>query len=145
MWYLSCTKWEMIDEQVKHYYHIKYATSKDGIDWERNNEIAIDFAYQNEYAISVPRVVKEENGYKMWYSHRGGSKSEYYRIGYAESEDGIKWNRKDDIVNLDTSEKGWDSKMLCYPFILDYGGDRYLLYNGNDYGKTGFGLAILQK
>lgn len=145
MWYLSCVKWEIIDGKITHHYHIKYATSNDGIDWERNNEIAIDFKYQNEYAISVPRVVKENNLYKMWYSYRGGDQSENYRIGYAESEDGRKWNRKDDVVILNTSEAGWDSKMICYPFVFDYNEDRYLLYNGNDYGKTGFGLAILQK
>lgn len=145
MWYLSCTKWEIISGKITHYYHVKYATSKDGIDWERNNEIAIDFKYQNEYAISVPRVIKENGIYKMWYSYRGGPNSDFYRIGYAESVDGRNWIRKDDVINLDVSEIGWDSKMVCYPFIFDYQGNRYMLYNGNYYGKTGFGIAIIEK
>ncbi len=34
--------------------------------------------------------------------------------------------------------------MICYPFIFDHKGKRYMLYNGNDYGKTGFGLAVLE-
>lgn len=145
MWYLSCTKWDIINGEITHYYHIKYATSIDGIDWNRNNEIAIDFKYQNEYAISVPRVIKENNLYRMWYSYRGGPKSELYRIGYAESQDGRIWNRKDEVLDLDVSETGWDSKMICYPFVFEYKNNKYMLYNGNGYGKTGIGLAILQK
>ena len=35
--------------------------------------------------------------------------------------------------------------MICYPFVFDYSGNRYMLYNGNEYGKTGIGLAILEK
>ena len=140
MWYLSCTKWVLSGENLKHYYHIKYAESKDGIHWERTGVVAIDFKDDNEYAISVPRVIKENGKYKMWYSYRGKA----YRIGYAESKDGISWIRKDEEVGIDVSESGWDSEMICYPFIFDYGSRRYMLYNGNDYGKTGFGLAILQ-
>ena len=77
----------------------------------------------------------------MWYSYRG----ETYRIGYAESPDGIVWQRKDDEVGLDVSISGWDSEMIEYSFIFDHKGDRYMLYNGNDYGKSGMGLAILEQ
>jgi putative glycosyltransferase len=38
---------------------------------------------------------------------------------------------------------GWDSEMIEYPFVFDHAGERYMLYNGNGYGKSGFGLAIL--
>ncbi len=145
MWYLSCTGWSEVDGKIRHSYHIKYATSADGIDWDRNGIVAIDFNYENEYAISTPRVIIENNIYKMWYSYRGGNKSELYRIGYAESFDGIEWIRKDNAVGIDVSELGWDSDMICYPFVFDYEGERYMLYNGNNYGKTGFGLAILEK
>jgi hypothetical protein len=143
MWYLSCVKWETIGNKVKHFYHIKYATSSDGITWRRDGTVAIDFRHDNEYAISVPRVIREGGLYKMWYSYRGGPASDYYRIGYAESENGVDWCRKDELVDLAVSEGEWDSKMLCYPFIFDYEGNRFMLYNGNDYGRTGFGLAVL--
>jgi len=145
IWYLSCIKWEKNNDGIKHYYHIKYAESPNGIDWVRNGRVAIDFKYPNEYAISVPRVIQENGLYKMWYSYRGGSISEKYRIGYAESENGIDWIRKDENMNLPVSESGWDSDMICYPCIFDYEGDKYMLYNGNGYGKTGFGLAVLKK
>ena len=145
MWYLSCVKWNMINDKPVHYYHIKYSESTDGINWDRCGIIAIDFLYENEYAISVPRVIKEDNIYKMWYSYRGGFLSDNYRIGYAESKNGIEWTRKDDEIGIDISSGGWDSEMICYPFVFDHKGKRYMLYNGNGYGKTGFGLAVLEE
>jgi hypothetical protein len=66
-------------------------------------------------------------------------------IGYADSKDGLEWGRKDDLAVVDISNAGWDSEMVEYPFVFDHKGNRYMLYNGNEYGKTGFGLAILEK
>jgi hypothetical protein len=145
IWYLSCVKWQVCHNHPKHVYHIKYAESNDGIHWIRNGVVAIDFKNEYEYAISVPRVIKEENIYKMWYSFRGSPVADTYRIGYAESRDGRNWIRKDEKAGIDVSETGWDSEMICYPFVFDHKGRRYMLYNGNGYGKTGFGLAILEQ
>ncbi len=146
MWYLSCDRWLYDkDNLLKHFYNIKYATSNDGINWERKGIIAIDYLYENEYAISVPRVIKDGSIYKMWYSYRGGLRGDTYRVGYAESNDGVGWTRKDKEIGIDVSETGWDSEMICYPFVFDYNGNRYMLYNGNGYGKTGFGLAVLEQ
>ncbi|MEX0811986.1 MAG: hypothetical protein WD048_07195 [Chitinophagales bacterium] len=145
MWYLNCIGWEKSNSNLRHKYHIKYITSKDGFNWARPGKVAINFLYENEYAISVPRILIEDDIYKMWYSYRGGLISNSYRIGYAESLDGVTWIRKDHLIKLDTSNSGWDFEMLCYPFIFDYNDDRFMLYNGNGYGKTGFGIAKLLK
>jgi hypothetical protein len=75
----------------------------------------------------------------MWFCARGQA----YRIGYAESDDGVAWTRMDEAAGIDVSESGWDSDMIEYPFVFDHKGDRYLLYAGNGFGRTGFGLAIL--
>lgn len=146
MWYLSCTGWFLDDaSKVIHHYHIKYAESNNGIDWDRKGDIAIDYRDHFEYAISVPRVIKESNGlYRMWFSSRGTPNVPTYRIRYAESNDGKTWIRKDEEVGIDVSATGWDSDMIEYPFVFDHKGNRYMLYNGNGYGKTGFGLAILE-
>jgi len=120
---------------------IKYAESDDAIHWKRNGIIALNFKNQSEYAMSRPCVVKESGLFKVWYSFRGES----YRIGYAESEDGIIWSRKDEKVGIDVSESGWDSEMIEYPFVFDHKGGRYMLYNGDGYGKTGIGLAVLDR
>jgi hypothetical protein len=144
MYYLSCDKWEYINGKLTHFYNIKYAYSKDAVNWIRDGHVCINFSYPNEYAISVPRVLKENGIYKMWYSYRGNNKIKTYRIGYAESLNGKIWERKDQEINLSPSDEGWDSEMICYPFIFDYRDSKFMLYNGNEYGKTGFGLAKLK-
>ena len=146
MYYLSCNKWEYVDGKLCHYYNIKYAESIDAINWFREGKVCIDFKHKGEYAISAPRIIKENGMYKMWYSFRGNDEVKTYRIGYSESVNGIDWIRNDEKVLLNTSPKGsWDSDMLCYPFLIDYSDKRYMLYNGNDYGKSGIGLAMLDK
>jgi hypothetical protein len=129
----------MINNSPKHKYHIKYAESEDGINWYRDKVVAIDYANDGEYAISRPSVIHDHECWRMWYSYRGQS----YRIGYAESADGIHWKRLDSQVGIDVSTTGWDSEMIEYPFVFDHKGQRYMFYNGNGYGKTGFGLAVL--
>jgi hypothetical protein len=137
MYYGSNLRWGANQKDMAHI--IKYAESKDGLNWERTGIISVGFKNENEYAISRPFVIKENNIYKMWYSYRG----EAYRIGYAESMDGIHFLRKDEEAGIDVSTDGWDSEMICYPSLFDHAGERFMLYNGNGYGRTGFGLAKL--
>ncbi|AKC79637.1 hypothetical protein XB05_13400 [Xanthomonas arboricola] len=141
MWYLSCTGWELRNGKPVHRYHIKYAESLDGIHWNRDGTVAIDFVDAQEYAISRPSVIQDPDRWRMWYSYRGQA----YRIGYAESVDGVRWQRLDARAGISPSEAGWDSEMIEYPFVFDHDGQRYMLYNGNDYGRSGFGLAMLER
>jgi hypothetical protein len=78
----------------------------------------------------------------MFYSIRTRSKG--YRIGYAESADGLKWERKDREVGIDVSESGWDSEMIAYSSVQKYKDKVYMFYNGNNLGETGFGYAELE-
>lgn len=141
MWYSSCVGWREEGALLKHYYHIKYAESENGIDWTRRGKVCIDFSSPNEYAISVPCVVRDGGTYRMWYSYRGRR----YRIGYAESPDGLHWTRFDAQAGIDVSSEGPDSDMIEYPCVFDHRGTRLMLYNGNDYGKTGICLAALRE
>lgn len=141
MWYASMDEWGMVDGQKRHKYNIKYAESKDGLNWTRNAHVAVNYENDEEYAFGRPFVLKEGGLYKMWYSVRG----KFYKIGYAESEDGLKWKRLDQQVGIDVSDSGWDSEMIEYPYIFDHKGERYMFYNGNGYGRTGIGLAKLVK
>jgi predicted GH43/DUF377 family glycosyl hydrolase len=139
MWYTSGIAWNRVNGSPQPRYHIKYAESQDGIHWRRDGHVCIDLQDETETAISRPCVVRDRTTYKMWYSYRGVS----YRIGYAESTDGMIWTRKDEEVGIDVARAGWDSEMIEYPFIFDHGGQRYMLYNGNGYGRAGIGLARL--
>jgi len=144
MWYVSGTGWEIMrnDTKPRHSYHIRYAESLDGLNWNSQGIVCIDFRH-DEYAIARPVVYKENSVYKMWYSFRGGWNT--YRAGYAESEDGISWLRIDNDVGIDVSQEGWDSEMICYPYVFQHKDRSFMLYNGNGYGRTGFGYAVLDE
>ncbi len=137
MWYTSGVRWTVENGAPKHYYHIKYAHSVDGIHWQRDGLVCIDFR-PGEYAIARPFVSYDGTRFKMWYSFRG----ERYRIGYAESADGLTWERMDERAGIEPSPEGWDSEMICYASIFESAGEQYMLYNGNGYGRTGFGIAV---
>lgn len=141
MWYISCVGWRVVDGKPQHRYHVRYAESADGIAWDRRGAVAIDFASEAEYALARPFVTFEAGRYRMWFSHRGSA----YRMGYAESADGLHWVRDDAAAGIEVSAEGWDSEMVAYPFIESRSNRRYLLYNGNGYGRTGFGCAYAER
>lgn len=137
MWYVSGTGWSAGPRPEPNYL-IRYAESLDGIEWRPSGRVCIGYHYSGEHAIARPHVMKDGALYRMWFSHRG----ETYRIGYAESVDGLDWQRKDDEAGINVSPKGWDSEMVCYPWVGDVAGVRRMLYNGNSYGRTGIGQAV---
>ena len=95
----------------------------------------------DEYGFGRPTIVKDGDLYRMWYSIRTHSLG--YRIGYAISSNGINWRRRDDEGGLPTSPEGWDSEMTCFASVVDKETGRYMFYNGNDFGRTGVGVARL--
>lgn len=141
MWYGSTLDWDAGNEEMLHV--INSATSADGHTWKRQG-LAVPYQKNQAQAFSRPTVVNSNgDGYQMWFSYRSG-RGESYRIGYAESSDAMNWKLMLDKVGIEMSSTGWDSNMIEYPFVFDHNHQRYMLYNGNDYGKTGFGLAILE-
>lgn len=148
MWYVSCTGWNIINNYSEPSYNIRYAESSDGIKWKRAETACIDYDEFTK-AIARPCVYREEGIYKMIYPHRSVTdyrtdREKSYRLGYAESKDGFVWQRKDEEVGIGFSEEGWDSMMQEYPATYTFKGNRYLIYNGNGFGQTGFGYAILK-
>lgn len=138
MWYGSTVDWYSENDEMVHV--IKYATSNDGEVWQKHG-LAIPYEIGVAQAFSRPTVIKNSIGYHMWFSYRSGDGTPY-RIGYAHSGDGLSWDRKNKDVGIDVSKEGWDSEMICYPFVFEHKGKLYMLYNGNNYGSEGFGLAI---
>lgn len=141
MYYLSATRWR--PESAFPDYNIRRATSPDGFDWKPDTAPCIDFAEPWECALARPCVVRDKDRWRMWFCRRGDDHP--YRIGYAESGDGITWARRDDRAGLTVSGDGWDSEMTAYPFVFDHAGGRYMLYAGNGYGSAGMGLAVLDQ
>ncbi|WP_395450910.1 hypothetical protein ACHMW7_14590 [Aminobacter sp. UC22_36] len=124
---------------------IKRAVSTDGIYWEQEEGVVVPLAGADdpaEFAISRPTVMPESDGtISMWYARR----RPHYCIGYATSSDqGLTWQRRDELVTIAGTPEPWESHERTYPCVFDLKGERYMLYNGNGYGRTGFGLARLE-
>jgi predicted GH43/DUF377 family glycosyl hydrolase len=147
MWYISGTHWEKINNKPEPFYHIKFAFSKDGINWERDGKICIDYDDFTE-GISRPCVLKEKDKYLIFYSFRNNKnyredKSNSYRLGYARSTNGLDWTREDNAIGIERSKNDWDSEMIAYPYVVEHQNSLYLFYNGNGFGKSGFGYAVM--
>jgi hypothetical protein len=138
MWYPSVVSWETGNGEMVAV--IKAAQSENGVQWIREG-LAVPYALGQAQAFSRPTVLAGNDGYEMWFSYRSGT-GQTYRIGYATSPDAVSWTLALSEAGIDVSESGWDSEMIEYPFVFEHGGQRYMLYNGNSYGKTGFGLAL---
>lgn len=139
MWYGSNLTTGPDREDITH--TIKYAESDDGFDWRLADALCLPLDLQgDETSITRPSVIADGATWRMWYSifHR----DRHYSIGYAESGDGRSWQRRDDEAGIGLSASGWDSEMLCYPCVFESAGRLYMLYCGNGYGRTGFGLAV---
>ena len=136
MYYVSGQEWKHKDLPR---YNIKIAFSNDGKQWKREGKVCIDFEDEKENALARPFVLYDKEIWKMWFAYKGDN----YRIGYAESLDGIKWIRKNDFSSLlPSNDYQFDTNMTEYAAVIKYQDLYYMLYNGNNYGFDGIGLAI---
>jgi hypothetical protein len=138
MWYVSGFRWDELDGALQSFYHVKYAESADGADWERDGRVCIDLR-PGERNIARPCVICDETGYRMWYSYSEGAG---YQVGYAVSDDGLAWVRQDNDVGIERSANGFDADAIAYPWVFRHDGRLHMLYNGADFGRAGFGLAV---
>lgn len=150
MWYIYGTRWiDNSQEETARVYKIGYATSKDGIEWQRAGRQIIPDSIDSDECQALPTVVKHNGTYHMYFCYRHAigfrtDKSRGYRLGYAHSQDGVTWTREDASAGIGLSQSGWDSEMQCYPHIFKAKDKVYLLYNGNEFGRHGFGIAELR-
>ncbi len=152
MWYIFGLRWvsELMNEPPDRVYKIAHAVSANGIDWVRDSKQLITDRLDADECQALPTVISIDGAYHMYFCYRHAcgfrdDPSRGYRIGYAYSPDLKRWTRDDSLAGIDISPRGWDSEMQCYPHIFECGGDVYMLYNGNQFGRYGFGLAILDR
>ena len=153
MFYIFGKKWceATEDNAPERVYKIGYALSEDGINWQKANRCIIEDKIDENECQALPTVIKIADRYHMYfcYRHMTGfrtDKEKGYRLGYAYSDDLTNWTRNDKQGGIEPGSSGnWDSDMLCYPNLVEVQGKIYLLYNGNQFGKQGFGLAELEE
>jgi predicted GH43/DUF377 family glycosyl hydrolase len=143
MWYVAGSEWTHGKDKFLPVYNMRYLESGDGKRWGDEGLVCLDHKSEDEHALGRPWVIRHDGHYRMFYSYR--TKSKGYRLGYAESPDGIQWTRKDEEIGIDVSPEGWDSEMVAYASIVPYQDHVYMFYNGNQCGQTGFGYAVLEQ
>jgi hypothetical protein len=147
MWYIAGRKWKMVDDRAEPVYKIRMAISEDGIQWSKLNRDLIDNRIEEDEAQASPDVFFSNGRYHMFFCYRYSanfrSKQNGYRIGYASSTNLIDWKRDDTKAGIDVSDEGWDSEMISYPHVFELDGQIYMAYLGNQVGRFGFGLAVL--
>jgi hypothetical protein len=142
MWYMAGETWVRSQDRLMPSYAMRVIESADGVSWPVSGEVCLEPRLPDEFGFGRPYVLRDDRGYRMWYGIRLRERG--YRLGYAESPDGRSWQRRDDEVGIDVSPTGWDSEMVGYPWIQRTDHGTYLFYNGNNYGETGFGVAVLR-
>jgi predicted GH43/DUF377 family glycosyl hydrolase len=152
MWYIYGTQWiqNPVKDVKERVYKIGHAVSADAVNWIKTNRQIIADKLNETECQALPSVIFLNNRYHMVFCYRQAigfreNSKDAYRIGYAYSEDGLNWTRDDDNVGIDTTPGDWDSDMMCYPHICNCNGKIYLLYNGNNFGRNGFGVAVLEE
>lgn len=152
MWYIFGQRWLAAsdNEPPARVYKIAYATSKDGIYWSKNDgKTIIPDVLNPDECQALPSVAYYQGRYHMVFCFRQATDfrtnpQRGYRLGYAWSEDLIQWHRQDEFIQFPSQQGDWDHDMRCYPHFFVHQNQLHLLYNGNAFGKFGFGLSTLQ-
>jgi hypothetical protein len=147
LWYVCGRQWLAGDAKPEPVYKIRMASSTDGIHWHKlGRDLLPDRLGANECQ-ACPDVIAADGRYHMFFSYRRShdykSQAGGYRIGYAVSDDLQRWQRDDALAGIDVSAGGWDSQMVNYPHVFALDGETYMLYQGNEMGRSGIGLARL--
>lgn len=152
MWYIFGTAWKRFSRDLPpdRTYKIGHATSSDGVNWvkEEARQIISDRLGPDE-SQALPTVVEIDGRHHMFFCYRESSDfrlnaARGYRIGHAYSDDLHNWMRDDDSPHIESSQGDWDSDMMCYPSVFRCDDCVCMLYNGNGFGRFGFGLAVLE-
>lgn len=142
MWYCSGVGWAD-PPAVKSFYHIKTATSRDGISWQGEQTPTIAL-HAGESNIAAPSVWQENGAFHMMYC-KVADNDGTYKLGYAHSDDGITWQRRDAALQIKPTPQDWESDTQAYPCVFSYKGEQYLIYSGDGLGREGIGLARREK
>lgn len=148
LFYIAGRKWKTVDGRAEPVYKIRMATSEDGLLWTKLNKDLVESRVEEDEAQASPDVFYANGKYHMFFCYRYSShyrgKKNGYRIGYASSSNLVDWVRDDSKAGIDVSEQGWDVEMISYPHLFELDGKTYMAYLGDQVGRHGFGLAVLE-
>ena len=149
MFYIFGQRWvrETPDAPPDRVYKVAHATSPDGVVWERDDgRTVLPDRLGPDECQALPSVAWHGGRWHMAFCFRDAhgfrhDRERAYRLGYAWSDDLANWTRDDAVLAVPREPEAWDAEMQCYPHLFVHGGALHLLYNGNAFGRHGFGLA----
>lgn len=143
LWYVAGSEWTTLNGKPMPVYDLRYQESVDGLAWADQGTLSMALTGTDEHGFGRPWIVKNpDGGYRLFYSIRRRSLGAY-RLGYAESRDGIHWDRKDEEMGLDVDADDVASEAIMYSAVIEVHGKTYCFYNGNNFGQAGFCVAEL--
>jgi predicted GH43/DUF377 family glycosyl hydrolase len=118
-------------------HRIGYATSSDGVTWDKYSgnpiiEPSGNSGSWNSNRVAQPWVIFDGTSYQMWFGGYDGSKR---RTGYATSTDGITWEEYSGNPVLDVGTPGsWDADLSANPSVVFDGSNYHMWYQGRGPG-----------
>jgi len=149
MWYASGTGWRRVGEAWEPSYVIRHARSHDGIIWSLATELTLPSTAKIDYGQVRSWVLQGPDGLHLWYSRRG---SEFrapgdaaYRLMHTvlDGRSLSEWLPEPITFENPPREGDWDSWMQAYPCVARFRDDLVMFYNGDHFGRAGFGYARL--
>ena len=135
IWYGSNKTWGQSKSDMQHV--IKHGQSRDGLQWERTRKPVLELS-ETMTAMARPSVITWDGKELMLLSIK--NEKDVYSIWIGVKNDSDHW----DLSKLEIEAEGeWDSAYHAYGSFFTFAGSLYVLYNGNGFGKTGFGILKL--
>jgi predicted GH43/DUF377 family glycosyl hydrolase len=132
---------------------IGYAESSDGLSWSRTSlNPVLDAGSSREWdggGVAVPMVIKDGSIYRMWYE----GASPRWRLGYAESEDGLNFTKTPLNPVLDLGLPGtWEDNLVDEAAVIKDGSSYKMWYSGHDglsyrigYASAAYGSRFIKQ
>ena len=141
MWYCAGSRWVNLNGKTMPVYELRHLRSPDGLHWPGCGETVLPVSQEGEHGFGRPWVMRDVNAYRLFYSIRNSVFGQY-RLGFARSEDGHVWARDDAAIGLDVSLSGFDDTAIMYASVIETNLGELCFYNGNDFGRAGFAVAL---
>jgi hypothetical protein len=142
-WYGAGSKFVQGKAKSLPVYDVRYTESENPLSFQSEGRSVLT-TQGEEYRLGRPFLFKKNVGeYYLFYGF--STDNTPYKLGYATSKDLMNWTRCDSNLNLDIHLDEWELEMTAYPSVIASNDKIFMFYNGNGYGKQGFGVAELIK
>lgn len=145
--YMSGVDWRVVDGAMESFYSLRQSRSDDGLLWDPGTSHLVGEGSDPDAGYARPWI----EGDTLWYSKRGASQfrspgeASYHLWEGRLSQDGACLETAVPLTFLNPPRAGdWDGWMQAYSCVIPWRDDLVMLYNGNDFGRGGFGRAVLK-